>query len=838
MTLSAPRTASLSDQQIEPVLFESAANIPASFSSSTLSSNLVANSNNISNNSNYNGSKRRQSTATLISASGCATGTSSLTNVQVQIQPNQDEQAEGATPIVNHQYNQKERVEENLRRIASQRLSRGKQTTTSTVSQQAKVERSSQESPKESKQTSPIKHHQQQQQARNQLQANQNNQLSADQDNNHRQLAIYINGKIRSNSIFCQSTSANSFSSLLNRFSGGSNNNNNSSTSETTNAATTTTQTVKHKQQQQPSRLVNQIDHGTGETVSEITPNHQADNKQQSLCQRLKQKSFKWNGKRPNKLVEQTISKDQQLKQGGRNKVFSFSYNAKRFFTNHLLTDNAHDDDESASLTNNQPITSNKDSKEGQKKPLCEAGYRNSNLSQTSKDLATLAAETKVIIESETSESSEQQQTSNNQEQEQGQQTTKTSYKLNPSSMFLRKAMRYYRLWIYCTNITILLGTLIFILSTIYVMSDYRFRLLVSKSPIRQSFLAENNYDRTTATTNHNYNGKQQQQSIIKQADKSSLPLKTILPSNPNQTPLSQFANGGSESMSESESEKEKDFDIHINYSEPSVILAYAVIAIQAGILQAIGCFGAIRMKERWIQAFWYLILGLTVFDVVFLLYWLNRYEFIVNSLQQHMKFRLREHYGSFFVETESETELGRESKTIPNQLTSISGSIIENYLNFASIDPSIELLDRNNHDYYPGSTRGSKRSSRSTLFTGGGELSIVLNNELHSQMDKILTVSMRIFLPNLHPIFNLFTYLIRVSPPLFLSSFCQHHYSFPLFASPLSASISLSTSFLPPHFFTSILHSFVCHRPHPLHLNKTILMIIRIIMIFSQRRP
>lgn len=760
MTLSAPRTASLSDQQIEPILFESTANIPASVSSSTLSSNLVANNNNTSNNNNssnynHNGSKRRQSTATLISASGCPTGTPSLTNVLLQIEPNQCQQAEETIPIVNHQYNQKERVEENLRRIASQRLSRGKQAVTSTVSQQVKVERSSQESPKELKQTSPVSH---QQQARNQLQANQNNQLTTDQNNNPKQLAIYINGKIRSNSIFCQSTSANSFSSLLNRFSGASSNNNNSSISETTNAATTNTQTVKQKQQQ-PLRYINQIDDGTGEIVSGITSNHQANEKQQSFCQRLKRKSFKWNGKRSNKQVEQTISKDQQLKQGGRNKVFSFSYNAKRFCNNRLLSDNAADDaDESASLTNNQLITANKDSKEGRKPLFCETEYKNSNLNQASKELATFAAETKVIIESETSESSGQQQTNNNQEEQQ-QQTTKTSYKLNPSSMFLRKAMRYYRLWIYCTNITILLGTLIFILSTIYVMSDYRFRLLVSQSPIRQSTLSENNHDRTLPTTNHNQNDKRL--SITNQADDSSLagikPLpETLLLSKSksvtNQTPPSQFRSGGSESKSKSksESESERDFDIHINYSEPSVMLAYAVIAIQAGVLQAIGCFGAIRMKERWIQAFWYLILGLTVFDVVFLLYWLNRYEFIVNSLQQHLKFRLKEHYGSFVVETVTETgtELGRERKTTPNQLTSISGSLIENYFNFASNDPSIELLDRSNHDYYTSSTRGLKRSSRSTPFTGGGELSVVLNNELHSQMDKILTVSIRIRYP------------------------------------------------------------------------------------------
>lgn len=51
-------------------------------------------------------------------------------------------------------------------------------------------------------------------------------------------------------------------------------------------------------------------------------------------------------------------------------------------------------------------------------------------------------------------------------------------------------------------------------------------------------------------------------------------------------------------------------------------------------------------MKERFIQAFWYLILALTISDLLFLLYWMHRYDLIVRSLRSHLTMRLQQQYG------------------------------------------------------------------------------------------------------------------------------------------------------------------------------------------------
>lgn len=750
MTLSAPR--SLSDQQqIEPILFDSTTTIPASASSSTLSSNLVANSN-----SNNNVRKRRQSTATLISASGCdRVPVLTTTTVCLESDPNsfrqqeqqlaREEETEFPQQTVGHQSQQqqlqpqlqlqlqtqpqpqpklKEQVEAGLRRIASQRISRNQnstlQTTFSKQQQQpvqVKVERPSQDiNIAELKQdlNKPIQLVNQQQRQSNFPQPDRNN-LSINQ-NNPKQLAIYINGKIRSNSIFCQSSSANSFSSILNRFHG-SGSNTNSATSAN---STTRLGEQEHSREQQELGVLNQADCGAGEFVA-------TNKKQQSLCLRLKRNYFKWN-------VNQ-VNQQQQHKQSGRarNKVFNLSSSAKRYLNNQFL--HGGDDDENASLTNQNK----RGSSVSQKTPLCQASSlptasplirkTSDNTNQTNKAKPQVAAETKVIIEADPSESCRQQQ-----------QPSKASYKLNPSSMFLRKAMRYYRLWIYCTNITILLGTLIFILSTIYVMSDYRFKLLVSQSQVRQGMHVENiNNNHEQMATISNQNGKQQaideaDNSTSSSADLKEPSIESSLPLNDSKSSAS-FNNGnlnsdGGATDANGSGSSEKDFDIHIKYSEPSVIIAYAVIVIQAGVLQAIGCFGAIRMKERWIQAFWYMILGLTVFDVVFLLYWLNRYDLIVNSLQRHMKFRLREHYGSFVETTLYPTNQQFESSTgiYLNLALTQNPSTIDTLL-----ESDIGLVSSSRSPL-------SSSSSVAPSYTGGS--SIVPTNELYSQMDKILTVS------------------------------------------------------------------------------------------------
>lgn len=55
--------------------------------------------------------------------------------------------------------------------------------------------------------------------------------------------------------------------------------------------------------------------------------------------------------------------------------------------------------------------------------------------------------------------------------------------------MFLKRTMRYYRVWIYCCNVTLLLSTIVFVILLIWFLSDIHMSLLPSVSLIHPSFI-------------------------------------------------------------------------------------------------------------------------------------------------------------------------------------------------------------------------------------------------------------------------------------------------------------------------------------------------------------
>ncbi|KAG9509420.1 hypothetical protein GZH46_02061 [Fragariocoptes setiger] len=180
------------------------------------------------------------------------------------------------------------------------------------------------------------------------------------------------------------------------------------------------------------------------------------------------------------------------------------------------------------------------------------------------------------------------------------------TYKLNPSSMFLRKAMRYYRVWIYCTNLAILFATITFIAAVAYVMSDYRMVLIMARDSGDTSSSSSLPPSSSLAPSSH----------VVGQT--------TAIDQRPIRV---NFQNG-------------------IRLFEPSLVYAYIVIALQAGILQSIGCFGAIRMKERLLQAFWCLILLLFVGDILLGSVWIIRYNTIAQSIKANLRNKLRYEFG------------------------------------------------------------------------------------------------------------------------------------------------------------------------------------------------
>lgn len=140
-------------------------------------------------------------------------------------------------------------------------------------------------------------------------------------------------------------------------------------------------------------------------------------------------------------------------------------------------------------------------------------------------------------------------------------------------------------------------------------------------------------------------------------------------------------------------------------------------------------------MKERFIQAFWYLILALTISDLLFLLYWMHRYDLIVRSMRHHLTTRLQQSYGYWDADEaerlHSHLETNTSDPIAPGSILAeeVNG---ENYATSAKTPadtlnlPSWWLLFRPDYDRY---------KSPALSFSAGG-------SEVIGKFDKILTVS------------------------------------------------------------------------------------------------
>ncbi|XP_076307877.1 tetraspanin-14-like isoform X2 [Tachypleus tridentatus] len=131
------------------------------------------------------------------------------------------------------------------------------------------------------------------------------------------------------------------------------------------------------------------------------------------------------------------------------------------------------------------------------------------------------------------------------------------------SSMFLHRAMRYYRLWIYSCNLALLFSVLIFVSLAAWILSDHHMALFP-----------------------------------------------------------------------------------YIRYHQPTLVYAYFALALQGGILQAIGCWAAVRMNERFLNVYWSIMLALLVGDVIMGIIWIFHYNHITANLRSDLKSRLQVDYG------------------------------------------------------------------------------------------------------------------------------------------------------------------------------------------------
>ncbi|KAI1305208.1 Tetraspanin-14 [Halotydeus destructor] len=78
----------------------------------------------------------------------------------------------------------------------------------------------------------------------------------------------------------------------------------------------------------------------------------------------------------------------------------------------------------------------------------------------------------------------------------------------------------------------------------------------------------------------------------------------------------------------------------------PTFVYGLIALFLQAGVLQAIGCLGAVRMNERLLNLYYNILVALMFGDAIVGVVWLFRYDFIVTNLKSDLKSRLSHDYG------------------------------------------------------------------------------------------------------------------------------------------------------------------------------------------------
>lgn len=78
----------------------------------------------------------------------------------------------------------------------------------------------------------------------------------------------------------------------------------------------------------------------------------------------------------------------------------------------------------------------------------------------------------------------------------------------------------------------------------------------------------------------------------------------------------------------------------------PTFLYGYVALLLQAGVLQALGCVGALRLSQRLLNIYWLLLLFLLLGDVVVGLVWLYRFSHLTEGLHSYARATLHNNYG------------------------------------------------------------------------------------------------------------------------------------------------------------------------------------------------
>lgn len=83
-----------------------------------------------------------------------------------------------------------------------------------------------------------------------------------------------------------------------------------------------------------------------------------------------------------------------------------------------------------------------------------------------------------------------------------------------------------------------------------------------------------------------------------------------------------------------------------LNLHHPSLLYAYLALLTQCGLLQLLGCIGALKLNERLLNAYWLLLLFLLCGDAMLGIVWIFRFDTLYTKLEPILKQRLRAEYG------------------------------------------------------------------------------------------------------------------------------------------------------------------------------------------------
>lgn len=84
-----------------------------------------------------------------------------------------------------------------------------------------------------------------------------------------------------------------------------------------------------------------------------------------------------------------------------------------------------------------------------------------------------------------------------------------------------------------------------------------------------------------------------------------------------------------------------------IRLYQPSFIYSYCAILVQGGLLQALGCIGALKLNERYLNLYLFTIIVLLFGDGALGIVWILRYNHIVTHLRTDLKLQIAKDYAA-----------------------------------------------------------------------------------------------------------------------------------------------------------------------------------------------